>query len=371
LVGDHWTAWNPPVPPAGAEVYVVQRGDTLWDLAAKFYSNPYLWPQIWEKNQYILDAHWIYPGDPLEIVGKVTSDALSSLGDQGTGETPAESGVDADENAGEEEGEGVEVKGATLGAPVPLAAETDISCTGYVGEMNEEFPFRLIGSESEALLLNRTAYQDAEAKRIQGDYGSRASLKLGLMAGDIIYVDGGSSKGMSAGEQYTAVLPMETVIHPVTRASFGRYYHYLGRIRILSVQETTAIAEIVESCDAMVVGSHLKLFEAQPVPIGRTSLMRPVNFPTSAEKLKDAPVILFSQHNLTALGVDHVVQIDRGAEDDLTPGDIFTIYRENRPGMPPVVLGELAVLSVQKHSAVAKIIESRYSIYLGDKLERK
>jgi len=371
LVGDHWTAWNPPVPPAGAEVYVVVRGDTLWDLAAKFYSNPYLWPQIWEKNQYILDAHWIYSGDPLEIVGKVTtSETLSSL-DQGTGETgTGEAGEEA-EGEGEEGGEGLVIKDATLGAPVPLAAETDISCTGYVGEMTEEFPFRLIGSESEALLLNRTAYQNAEAKRIQGDYGSRASLKLGLMAGDIVYVDGGSSKGMSAGEQYTAVLPMETVIHPVTRKPFGRYYHYLGRLRILSVQETTAIAEIMESCDAMVVGSHLKLFEAQPVPIGRTSLMRPVNFPTTAEKLKDAPVILFSQHNLTALAVDHVVQIDRGAEDDLTPGDIFTIYRENRPGLPPVVLGELAVLSVQKHSAVAKIIESRYSIYLGDKLERK
>lgn len=368
-VGDHWTAWNPPVPPAGAEVYVVVRGDTLWDLAAKFYSNPYLWPQIWEKNQYILDAHWIYPGDPLEIVGKVTtSDTLSTL-DQGTGEAGAEEG--GEEGEGEETGEGLAIKDATLGAPVPLAAETDISCTGYVGDMAEEFPFRIIGSESEALLINQTAYQDAEAKRIQGEYGSRSSLKLGLMAGDILYVDGGSSKGMSAGEQYTAVLPMETVIHPVTGKPFGRYYHYLGRIRILSVQETTAIAEIMESCDAMVVGSHLKLFEAQPVPIGRTSLMRPVNFPTTAEKLTDAPVILFSQHNLTALAVDHVVQIDRGAEDDLTPGDIFTIYRENRPGLPPVVLGELAVLSVQKHSAVAKIIESRYSIYLGDKLERK
>lgn len=368
-VGDHWTAWNPPVPPEGAEVYVIQRGDTLWDLAARFYGDPYLWPQIWEKNDYILDAHWIYPGDPLEIVGRITSgpETISSL--DGTGDD--DEGDLGDGGDGDEGAPGIDVKDSTLGEPVPLAAETDISCTGYVADVGEAFPYRIVGSESEALLLNRKAYENDRGKVIQGEYGSRNSLKLGLLAGDIVYVDGGSAKGLAAGEQFSAVLPMQRITHPVTGQPFGRYYHYLGRIRLLSVQETTAIAEIVESCEGLVVGSYLKPFEAQPVPIGRTSLMRPPNFPTTAEKLKDAPVILFAQHGISALGVDHVVQIDRGSEDDLTPGDIFTIYRENREGLPPVVLGELAVLAVQEHSAVAKIIESRYTIYIGDRLERK
>ena len=37
----------------------------------------------------------------------------------------------------------------------------------------------------------------------------------------------------------------------------------------------------------------------------------------------------------------------------------------------PVVLGELAVLSSRSGSAIAKILESRYPIYVGDRLERK
>ncbi len=39
--------------------------------------------------------------------------------------------------------------------------------------------------------------------------------------------------------------------------------------------------------------------------------------------------------------------------------------------MPPIVLGELAVLSVQKSSALAKITESRYAIFVGDRLDPK
>jgi len=68
LRGDHWTPYAPPTEfPPGTQVYTIVRGDTLWDLAQKNLGDPYLWPQIWERNPYILDSHWIYPGDPLVI----------------------------------------------------------------------------------------------------------------------------------------------------------------------------------------------------------------------------------------------------------------------------------------------------------------
>src|SRR5688500_8310215 len=72
-VGDHWTAWYPPDPatyPAGARTHVIKAGDTLWGLAQQYFNNGYLWPQIWESNTWITDAHWIYPGDVLLIDGE-------------------------------------------------------------------------------------------------------------------------------------------------------------------------------------------------------------------------------------------------------------------------------------------------------------
>jgi hypothetical protein len=360
LVGDHWTAWNPPTPQPGEQVHIVVRGDTLWDLAAKYLGNPYLWPQIWEKNQYILDAHWIYPGDPLVLGIEVAPvDTLTQGGPAGApGETPSappDGALTAEE---------------VIGEPVPLGGESDIYCHGYIGDLEEQFSYAIIGSEFDGLDLHNHLFVPAVGRHAAAGYGPPSVVKSGLATGDIIYVSGGRSAGLAPGSLFTAIAPGRPIVHPLHEEVVGRYYRYLGRVRILSVQETNAIAEVVYTCDAIVVGSFLTPFEPEPVPLGRSTAMRPVNFPVAAERLQDAPSIVYAKDDILALGADHVVHIDLG-EQDATPGDMFTIYRENRPGLPPIVLGELAVLSVHRRFSVAKIIESRYPIHLGDRLDPK
>ena len=97
--------------------------------------------------------------------------------------------------------------------------------------------------------------------------------------------------------------------------------------------------------------------------------MRGVNDPVSHEQLREAGAIVHSDVGLVSLGQGHVVFIDRGARHQVTPGDIFTIYRETPAGQPLLVIGELAVLSVREEASLAKILDSRYTIHIGDRLD--
>lgn len=39
------------------DTYVVQKGDTLWDISATFLTDPWLWPEIWHVNPNVENPH--------------------------------------------------------------------------------------------------------------------------------------------------------------------------------------------------------------------------------------------------------------------------------------------------------------------------
>lgn len=59
---------NVELKPSHPDKYVVEKGDTLWDISSMFLKDPWYWPEIWYVNPQVENPHLIYPGDTLNLV---------------------------------------------------------------------------------------------------------------------------------------------------------------------------------------------------------------------------------------------------------------------------------------------------------------
>lgn len=356
-VGDHWTAYNPPDPasyPAGARTHTIKSGDTLWALAQTYYNDPYLWPQLWESNTWITDAHWIYPGDVLLVEGEAGAVAAGAE----AGESGALSGLTprSDESsvfATEDQDTGIAVARMSVdNRPTALGTESDIYCYGYIGDVNEPMP-NVISS-----------HENVDVK-----YVLRANPEMSADAtvGDLVYVTGGPGTGLVAGETYLVVQPTEIVKHPVTGRTMGRQYDYIGQVRILCTEDTRSRAMVVQACREIPIGSRLKPVPQLPIPIAR--IPDPRGW-CDAPSGKTSGYIVESREWELGLVEGNLVQIDLGRDDAVQPGDFLTVTRPSeRRDQPDVILGQIGVLTTESRTATAIVLQARREMFIGDKVE--
>ncbi len=335
-VGDHWTAWEPP--PATAESYAIQGGDTLWDLAGKWLGDPHLWPQIWDQNRYILDSHWIYPGDPLAVPGKPnvvppegpapTAEGEAPAGDQGTGTaavTPEDRGTGS--------------SAPSRPAMMQLADEHDLYCSGWVDSDPQPSTLTIVAGESE---------------------------KLEQAAGDIVYLNQGRSQGIAAGAEYLVVRPDHKVLHPATKEKLGTYIQRMGHLRVLCAQDNTATAVVLSSCEGMRAGDQLFPWTELASPM--LSAIPPIDRCADPSGLTQGWVVDGGPDELLAVAGGNIVNTDLGDNAGVRPGSLLTLFRDNGD-LPRLVLGQAVVLTVDGSTSTVKVLQSSREVRIGDRAE--
>lgn len=332
-VAQHWSKYDYPKSiPEGAPYHIVERGDTLWDLSKRYLGNPYLWPQIWDQNRYVTDAHWIYPGDPL-LLPKV-----SLVGSQAGGDVGDDTGLPDDD------GLAPVTPGAEPGSVLyPISEEVTVQCAPYVVPSREDEGLYVVGSE-----------QGAD--------------KAALSFGDILYLNRGSNGGVKAGDVYSIQHAAYKVKHPASGKGLGTKIEVTGWGRIILVTESSASLLVEQACTDIHAGDYLRPFEKQNVPL---ALRRTPPDRLTAPSGKSSGYVVDVAEDAMIVGTNSVVTIDLGSEAGLTPGNMLTVYRTVYPSVPTPrnVVGELAVLTVRERTATAKIMSSRDAISNGDQVE--
>lgn len=335
-VAPHWSRNKyPDSIPEGATYYLVVRGDTLWDISKKFLGNAYLWPQLWDQNRYVTDAHWIYPGDPL-ILPKVALIAERAGGAAGAGGEAAE-----EEQEGGLPGE----LGAGVGpsALFPITEEATMQCAQYIAPDREDESLYVIGSE-------------------------QGGGKVSLAERDILYLNKGSNAGVRAGDVYTLSHFAYDVRHPASGRKLGHKIEVTGWVRVILVEENTASAVVEQACSDIHAGDYLKPYERVSVPL---ALRRPPADRLTPPSGKAQGYIVDVSDDAVIAGTGHILSIDLGSQDGLAPGNLLTVYRTMYPSVPTPrnVLGEIAVLSVRDTTATAKVMSSNDAVSPGDRVE--
>lgn len=229
------------------DVYTIKQGDTLWDLSSKFLKDPFLWPKLWQRNPYISNPHWIYPGQSIRLFpnGDLKKEEPTKVVAQ---EKPKE------EKAKEAIAE-TKVKTVT---PPPMEKKPGLSGEGKAADAK---PVEAKVTEGKPPFFPETRsagfFSNIDLKGIGMILDSKEGKSF-MSREDIVYLAFNTSKPVMIGDKYTVFRPSEVIRHPVTDRTVGRKYLIAGNVQIIDQHGNFFTAKVIEAFDAILKGDLLQ-----------------------------------------------------------------------------------------------------------------
>ena len=262
--------------------YVVQEGDTLWDISSRFLEKPWLWPELWHANPQIENPHLIYPGDRLSLV-YIDGQARLSLSRGGAVKlSPG-------------------VKSSALDNAIPAISLEDINAflsrTRFVesGEL-ESSPYVLAGEEG------RIVVGAGDNLHARGAFPADEN-SFGIFRSGDIYTD------------------------PQSGELLGRAAQEMGTAKLLDIQGEIGTFAVNSSKEEIRGGDRLLPAVEQKIT---------ATFYPTAPEANISGHILAVEGGVTNVGKLDVVVISRGSREGLKEGHVLAIYSVGETIRDPV-----------------------------------
>lgn len=295
--------------------YVVVKGDTLWDISAKFFKDPWKWPQIWGLNRdAIKNPHWIYPGDVVRLDRAASKLTVAGVT---TPTQPAESGVPAvlppsqpevtvTEPTPPEEHPGKEIvitqtdKGMLLRPRVRAGIGEHDAIPSI--PMNDLKPFL-----KQALIIEKNELDSAPVIIA----GFERSL---LGNNDIAYVkDLPRDKGLV----WQVYRPGSALKDPLTKKILGYEASYLGNARVEKFDNISTLR---------IFGVSQEIYPGDRLIQAASEF--PENFIPRAPDSEISARVMTIVNGITMAGQQAVVIINQGRRDGVQDGHVLALYRK-------------------------------------------
>jgi hypothetical protein len=336
------------------ETYVIQRGDTLWDLSGRYLDSPWYWPKLWSYNPQVENPHWIYPGNELR---------LAPAGEQAPARVEAVA-VAVDEKAPPRELE--DLTRGNLDKAEMIEDEDTVTVGG---------PYKIGGMRPKGPAVLRNSFVTQKQLDASGKVVAAFEEKMILTTGDKIYGRFQDPGSVKVGQKFSIYRTEDQIIHPVSNRSYGWKTVILGTARVVAVEPGKATTMIVTYVNDGIERGDL-------IGPSQDQAQKPIFLRPNRSSL-DGFIIGLQPAMVTGAAEFNVVYLDRGKADGVEVGNTFEVVRSgdplyepidkplNTPGLPREVIGQIVIFDAQERASSAYVRRSLAELLVGDHVEMR
>jgi hypothetical protein len=296
--------------------YVVQKGDTLWDISTRFLNDPWRWASVWKINEQIKNPHLIYPGDVIMLVWVDGKPQLVVQREEKVpvpGEAPAETAVEAAPTTVTEVPAGETPSGMKVVKLKPRVYASDIKEAIPTIPPNAIVPFL-----SQPMVVGRKELEEAGYVTIGLDD------RVALGDGSVFYARGLPKNATT--EYYQLFRKGNELRHPDTGELLAYEALYLGDARVLEPGDPTKL---------VVTAVKQEILPTDRLMAAPKKAALPYYFPRAPEKEVKGR-ILSAINGLREFGPTTIVAISVGKREGIEEGHVLRIMRHVGTSKDPV-----------------------------------